>query len=182
MHTVLNDFIQYKNLDDSIISAYSNQIPSEILAIWSKLGSGSFMNGYLRIINPNDFKELLNETYFRGNEAIPIMVTGFGDVITWEKGKYLGIVKYRYGTFDILENGCDYFFDDLLDEEYVHECLESIQYLEAIEKLGKLDYDECFGYVPLLGLGGSEKVENLKKVKIREHIEIIAQLVGKIGM
>ena len=31
-------------------------------------------------------------------------------------------------------------------------------------------------------LGGSEKVQNLKKVKIREHIELISQLVGKIGM
>ena len=51
-----------------------------------------------------------------------------------------------------------------------------------MKKLGKLEYDECFGYVPLLGLGGSEKVDNLDKVKIREHIEIITQLVGKIGM
>lgn len=45
---------------------------------------------------------------------------------------------------------------------------------------GKLNYDECFGYVPLLGLGGPEKVENLQKVKIREHIELISQLVGRI--
>ena len=36
--------------------------------------------------------------------------------------------------------------------------------------------------MPLLGLGGSEKVQNLKKVKIIEHIELISQLVGKIGM
>jgi len=26
--------------------------------------------------------------------------------------------------------------------------------------------DECFGYVPLLGLGGTEKVENLQKVRL----------------
>ena len=38
------------------------------------------------------------------------------------------------------------------------------------------------GDVPLLGLGGSEKIQNLKKVKIREYIELISQLVGKIGM
>ena len=28
---------------------------------------------------------------------------------------------------------------------------------------GSLLFDECFGYVPLLGLGGAKKVENLKK-------------------
>lgn len=46
--------------------------------------------------------------------------------------------------------------------------------------MGVLKYDECFGYVPLLALGGSEKVENLKKVKIKEHIKLITQMVGKI--
>ena len=35
--------------------------------------------------------------------------------------------------------------------------------------------------MPLLGLGGSEMVDNLNKVKNREHIELITQLVGKIG-
>lgn len=54
--------------------------------------------------------------------------------------------------------------------------------MEAVDKWGKVEADECFGYVPLLGLGGKESVDNLKKVKIREHIELITQMVGKIGM
>ncbi|WP_458104641.1 DUF1851 domain-containing protein [Bacillus sp. PK3-037] len=36
-------------------------------------------------------------------------------------------------------------------------------YPEASRIYGKPDYDECFGYTPLLGLGGSEIVENLEK-------------------
>ena len=48
--------------------------------------------------------------------------------------------------------------------------------LKVIEN-GKLDFDECFGYVPLLQLGGSEKVENLKKVKIKEHLELITKML-----
>ena len=51
---------------------------------------------------------------------------------------------------------------------------------EAIIKNGKLNFEECFGYVPLLGLGVSEKVENLKKVKIKEYIALITQMIGKI--
>ena len=30
--------------------------------------------------------------------------------------------------------------------------------------------------------GGSEKIENLRKVKMREHIELISQMAGKVGM
>lgn len=48
------------------------------------------------------------------------------------------------------------------------------------EKLLDIWKEYGFGYVPLLGLGGSEKVENKKKVKIKEHIELIMQMVGKI--
>jgi hypothetical protein len=34
--------------------------------------------------------------------------------------------------------------------------------------------------VPLLGLGGPEKIENLSKVKLIEHIYLITQFMGQI--
>ena len=54
-------------------------------------------------------------------------------------------------------------------------------YQAAVERLGKLEFDECFGFTPLLGLGGFEKPEFLDKVKIKEHIAIICYLVGPVG-
>lgn len=45
---------------------------------------------------------------------------------------------------------------------------------------GELEFDECFGYVPLLGLGGNEDINNIDKVKIKVQIELISQLVGNI--
>ncbi len=74
------------------------------------------------------------------------------------------------------------FMQNIVDNYFVEKYFQIPQYMEAEKKLGKLKHDECFGYVPLLGLGGSEKVQNLKKVKIKEHIELISQMVGKIGM
>lgn len=179
-HKVLEDFKTYKEVEQDVISLYNNKIPKKILDIWNEYGFGSFMENYFKIINPNEYKELLEDSYFRGKESIPVMVTAFGDIITWEKNTYLGIVKYRKGTFDIMEYGFEYFLDDIMDDEYVEEFLDNSQYKEAIINNGELNFEECFGYVPLLGLGGSEKVENLKKVKIKEHIELITQMVGKI--
>lgn len=74
------------------------------------------------------------------------------------------------------------FMQNLGDDYFLEKYFQVPQYTEAVNKLGNLEQDECFGYVPLLGLGGSEKVDNLDKVKIREHIELISQMVGKIGM
>jgi hypothetical protein len=179
-YKVLEDFEKSKEVEKNIISLYDDKIPKKLLNIWKVYGFGSFMGNYIKIINPNEYKELLDDSYFRGKESIPVMTTGFGDIITWEKNRYLGIVKYRKGTFDIIEDGFEYFLNDIMDAEYVQDFLDNLQYEEAVINNGALDFDECFGYVPLLRLGGSEKVENLKKVKIKEHIELITQMVGKI--
>lgn len=98
------------------------------------------------------------------------------------QGQYIGIVKYKNGNFVMLAKNFKRFIQNLGDDYFIEKYFQIPQYIEAVNKLGKLEQDECFGYVPLLGLGGSEKVQNLKKVKIREYIELISQLVGKIGM
>jgi len=43
-----------------------------------------------------------------------------------------------------------------------------------------LKYDECFGFVPLLPMGGKKDVDHLEKVNEKVHIELITQLLGKI--
>lgn len=43
-------------------------------------------------------------------------------------------------------------------------------------------YNECYAYTPLLCLGGGKKAEHLRKVKLKEHIALITQVQGKIGL
>ena len=88
------------------------------------------------------------ESYYVDKESIPIFATGMGDIIVIDSKGY-----FMLGS------------ESILDEQF---CWNP--YLEAVEKYGKLEYDECFGYVPLLVLGGAEKVENLQKVSITEFM------------
>ena len=104
-------------------------------------------------------------------------------IALWKKygfGSFMG--GYKDGLFKGMASGFDFFLEDLQNEVFNEDYFDIFMYTEAIRTWGNIKFDECFGYVPLLGLGGSEKVQNLKKVKIKEHIEIISQLVGKIGM
>ena len=176
-------FKEYKlnnKVDMKVIDNYKEIIPIELISVWEEDGFGTILNGNLKIINPEEYQAVIDMPYFRANVAIPIMVTGFGDMITWEKNEYVSIIKYKNGTFDIILKRFKHFFNCLKDEYFTEKYLELDKYNKAISKLWELEYNECFGYVPLLALGGSEKVENLKKVKIKEHIELITQLVGKI--
>ncbi|WP_409934783.1 T6SS immunity protein Tdi1 domain-containing protein [Aggregatibacter kilianii] len=47
-------------------------------------------------------------------------------------------------------------------------------------KLPKLEYGQCYGYVPALTLGGTKSNKNLKVVDTKSYIDIIGQSVGKI--
>lgn len=177
---MITDFIKSGDLNEDLIKEYEGKLPVEIIDIWREYGLGTFYNGYLKVINPNDYQELLERSYFRGDVSIPIFATAFGDLITWEKNQFLGIVQYRYGENHIISDGFEFFLDDLKDGELDEEYLSIRQYNTAVKKHGDLQYDECFGYVPILALGGKESVNNLKKVKIREHIAVITELAGEV--
>ena len=58
--------------------------------------------------------------------------------------------------------------------------LEQKLFRKALKKLGPLQHDECFGFEPAIALGGSESVENVRIVKLREHLSILSQLVDEI--
>lgn len=96
------------------------------------------------------------------------------------KNEFLGFIKYKFGTFDIFLENLPMFLRFLSDQSFTDDYFELQLYTEAIEKYGLLDYDQCFGFVPLLALGGFKDVDHLDKVKMYEHILLITTLVGKI--
>ena len=116
-----------------------------------------------------------------GTKSIPVFVTALGDMIVWEENTYLTILQFRYGTFSIMEKGFNYFLDDLMDDAYAGVFLKYQNYYIALQNQGPLEYDECFGYVPLLCLGGPEDANCLRKVKLLEHMELILATNGPVG-
>ncbi|WP_246369387.1 T6SS immunity protein Tdi1 domain-containing protein [Listeria rustica] len=134
----------------------------------------------LKVIDPKEFNDILEESYVRYDSAIPLFTTAMGDIIVWEKNKYLNLLNFRRGIVKVIESGFEFFLEDIEDEDFLIEELDWNPYKEASKKLGNPAYDECFGYVPILALGGSEKVDNLQKVKLKEHILLISALTGAI--
>lgn len=180
MHKILDDYVTKEKVSDDIIKKYESILPEEVISLWKEKGFGTFYGGYLRVINPDEYAELVQKSYFQGDVSVPIFATAFGDIITWEENQYVGILKYRYNDCDIISDGYEFFYDIIASEECAADYFTIKEYNEAVAKHGELAYDECFGYVPLLALGGKESVDNLKKVKMKEHIEIIYSMVGEI--
>ncbi|APC40574.1 T6SS immunity protein Tdi1 domain-containing protein [Clostridium estertheticum] len=177
---IFDDFILEKKASEDIIAKYTGKVPKELLYVWNKYGFGTILNGYLKIINPEEIQEILEEVYTRNQQAIPLFTTAMGDIIVWEKERYLNLLNFRKKVVSVISAGFDFFLDDLGDVSFLDEELNWKPYSEAVIKYGKPAFDECFGYVPLLGLGGPEKVKNLEMVKFIEHIYLITQFMGQI--
>ncbi|GAA5089379.1 DUF1851 domain-containing protein [Chryseobacterium ginsengisoli] len=165
----------------NLIQEYRDKLPQKLLDCWNLNGFTTLSNDFIKVVNPNDYKDILNQSYESiGKPAYVIFATGLGDLIIWENN-YIILLNFRRGKSKVIESGFNFFLEDIKDDSFLLEELDSKNFKQGAESLGQLSFDECFSYEPLLGLGGAEKVENLKKVKIKEYISITAQALGKIG-
>lgn len=165
-----------KNIDNII-----QKLPPEIKELQKQFGEGTFYKGFLKLIDSYDFMEVINDTYFDSNKAVPFLMTAFGDIFVYKDDGYIVLLKYKSVDCQVVGKTMKWFWDDLMDEDYQDECGFDVSlYNNAIQKYGEIIYEECFGFVPLLPLGGKEDIEHLNKVNAKVHIELITQLLGKI--
>ena len=180
MKRVFSDFKLYKKVDEDIINKYRDIVGTDVIKIWKEYGFGSTFHGYLKIINPDDYQSLLEETYIMPLEEIPVFVTGMGDIIVCDSRGNFVILDYRHQRIEVLwtkkEIEWDFLFADYYEEEWQWD-----PYFEAIKKYGEPEYNECFGYEPLLSLGGKESVEHLKKLNYEVHITIMSEIQGVLS-
>lgn len=179
MEKYLKDFKLHSKVPSEIIEKYRELVPNEMIDLWRDYGFGTFMQGYFKSVNPEGFKEILEESSQRYKDSVVLFATGMGDLIIWSDG-YVRLLNYRYGVVKTIMFTFEFFFQNINDSEFKDEDLSWQPYPEAVEQYSELEYNQCFGYTPLIGLGGAEKVENLKKVKLREHILVITEFMGPV--
>ena len=157
------------------------RLPEELSFLLEKYPHASLLNRFFFIVNPIVYADVLNEIYIPLNTPSTCFARdAFGSLYVWEN-ESIKIVNVRYGMSEIVGRKPSVFFNlKMTDEGFLKKRLQFDKFIEAKERLGELAYDECYGYVPILAAGGPEKVENLQKLKLREHILIISQLAGKI--
>lgn len=65
-YEVLKDFKRVSDVPQSLIEEYEGKITQDIINLWKEYGFGSFFNDYFRVINPHEYEEIVNDSYFDG--------------------------------------------------------------------------------------------------------------------
>jgi len=178
--------------DKNYIENYKNKLPATLLRFWEKYGFCSFLDGIFSIVDPEEYRGILEEWFSKtsiaqdSNNYHVIARSGYGDLFIWNEiaGRSYEInsmngwiiendsdnkmdMEKQLGLFFASKSPCSLDIEDVETDEEIFEA--------AVEKLGPLTEDEIFGFVPLLVVGGDMVLDNLQKVNIHIHLDLILQ-------
>lgn len=170
-------FTTVRPLADETIDRYAGRVPEPVRAAWREHGTGLVGDGYVRLLDPDHATTMLDGVLGMPDGTVPVMTTALADLVLWIEPMF-HVVRFRWGVIDVLHFDAAMLFADLQRDEMLDDILERPPYTAAVPRLGVPGIDECFGYVPLLALGGSQDPAHLDRGGLWEHLAVIMQLVG----
>ena len=165
------------SVSDDALRRYHGALPDELLAEWREVGWCCYEKGLLWLVDPQQFADVLDDWGpFDGAVPVVFLRTAFAHLYLWHEGSVYSLDVQRGGLSRVTTR-IDRMFTLLCDPEIKEKILRASLFEQAVPLLGGLARDECYAFEPALALGGSGALETLRRVKIREHLAILAQLV-----
>ena len=178
------------------LARYRGVLPDLLLAIWETVGFSAYADGGLWLVNPADYEDILERilepTVLIEQDIYHVIArNAWGELILWgEKGgNNLDITPSMQWVCTNPTNAPEQIAAGKANEAMRWgRCMTQKSFLEAkdekdkpmleraIAKLGKLDEDEMYGFAPFLFMGGKKRLENLQKVNIHTHLNLIADM------
>lgn len=187
-----NNYVKHSDVSIETINKYKGRLPDELLNIWNIMGYGIYENGFIQLVNPDDYDFVFKYIDKLLEPSIVFAITAMGDLLIWEGNKNWTIAPNEGNRVKQIDarkcksrviGEIDFVFDILLGDDYGisgKNFFDSKPYLDIKDKLPTLEYGQCYGYVPALALGGKVSNKNLQVVDAKTYIDIIGQAVGKI--
>ena len=161
-----------------IINSYQNRLPAPLLEKWQESGWCCYGKGLIWLVNPLDFNEVLEDWLDASENALIFGRTAFGDLFLWHNDE-VQYLHTQYARLESLVNDINFFFEfALCDDGYLDTVLDRKLFRKALKQLGQLKRDECYGFEPVLALGGSGEIDTVRKVKLREYLGLLSQVAG----
>ncbi|WP_460045511.1 GAD-like domain-containing protein [Pseudomonas sp. S2_H01] len=179
--------IEPHKIPSSVMVQYKNKLPGQLLEQWAKYGWSGYGEGVFWTVNPADYEDVVHEWLKQSGissaDQYHVIARGaFGDLYLWQQttGTVLKIAlvyaRYHEDKKTVLAKD----FDEEIKAFFAFTRRESNDFdnlfEEAVKKLGRLRYDEMYGFVPAIALGGPVELKHLQKVKIIEHLAFLSQL------
>jgi hypothetical protein len=185
----MNPFDSFQQFEEKFGTGNRYAEVSEDLV--ERLKTHSFPDFYMRYIQENGFKEFFDGFWwftdpfnlaedlspFTGHvTAYPIIRNALGCFLVFLNGSYYHL-NVHTRSFGVLGDQLGLIFNFTFTDDYALRDMFFFQLFDpALKRLGKVEHDEIYAFVPALALGGEIRSENIHIVKLREHLHLLAQL------
>lgn len=175
-----------RQVPSASIDRYRGKLPEQLLAYWGGHGWCGYADGLFWTVNPEEYQPVLDSwiggTPFMEKDAYHVIArSAFGKLYLWGERSGDSLKIFAPGAYcfpreslfqNDLERRLRMFFSNRDREENDFDGM----FATALKKLGPLEHDEMYGFVPALALGGPSDAAHLQKVKAVEHLVLLAQL------
>jgi hypothetical protein len=164
-------------IPEDTIARFAPHAPEGAVEMWRQYGTGVVGDGFVRVVDPARAAQMTAGLLQLPRTAVILFSTALADLVIWGDGTFL-VAKFRWGVVQFTESGMtlEQLAEWLQDEQRLDETFERQPYPGAAARDGVPGVDECYGFVPLLALGGANSADHLQKMALWEHIELILQL------
>ena len=162
------------------VAAYQKRLPAPIIEEWQESGWCAYGDGLIWLVDPDMLMVSVGEWLGTSSKAVPFARSAFGHLYLWDE-ECAHMLDPQHGTLAKIVNKIEIVFDYVLcRKEYLEDVLDQKLFTKARKRLGALEFDECYGFEPAIALGGPGTLDTLRRVKLREHLSILAQLVDEV--
>ncbi len=161
------------------LDKYKGVLPDALIAYWEKNGWRRYMGGIFWFVNPDIYKDTLPELFDVSEFTAPVIFarTAFADFYFINEGQ-IYFYDLQYYMAHKVANDINEFLLLICQKDVVEEDLRQALFYEAQSLGHKIrQHDECYTFVPILALGGSESADSIKVGKMFPYMSIILQAV-----
>ncbi|MDC9581621.1 GAD-like domain-containing protein [Xenorhabdus sp. PR6a] len=190
----MGEATQHKEVPAEAVDKWLGKLPGQLLYYWKHEGWNSYKDGLFSIVNPDDYEDIvdmwLENTPFESMDAYHVIArSGFGKLyLCGEKtGTNLSIscifntIRHEKDNFNHKDHNqfnldiAGFFSSETPESNDLKGGGKTGIFSRAVEKYGPLGEHEIFGFEPAIILGGEIKLENVRKLDMHIHLDILRQ-------
>jgi hypothetical protein len=151
-------------------------IPEPLQALWLDHGFASYNHGFYWNTDPTEFSDIPHMWPRLKGSVVVFGRDAFANIYAQTQNGIVQLNPSQDEISDIASRLDMFFLACVTDADFRRSYMYENLFDAALSSQGELVSDECYGFFPALALGGSVDAANVRRVKLKEHLQLLSQL------